>query len=72
VGAVVVYGRPSKRWEEANRARNTIHHRVTNLRRDGLNKLTTGPTATIGTVVVEDVNVAGMLRHHTAARPVDR
>ena len=59
------------RWEEANRARNTIHHRVTNLRRDGLHKRTTRPTATIGTVVVDDVNMAGMLRH-TAARPVDR
>jgi hypothetical protein len=44
---------------------------TTNLRRDGLHKLTTRPTATIGTVVVEDVNMAGMLRH-TAARPVDR
>jgi putative transposase len=46
---------PSKRWEKANRARNTTHHRLTNLRRDGLHKLTTCPTATIGTVVVEDL-----------------
>jgi putative transposase len=60
--------RPSKRWEKANRQRNTIHHRVTSLRRDGLHKLTTGLATTIGTVVVEDLNVAGMLRNRKLAR----
>jgi len=30
--------RPSKRWEKANQQRNTIHHRVANLRQDGLHK----------------------------------
>jgi putative transposase len=60
--------RPSKRWEKANRQRNTIHHRVADLRRDGLHKLTTGLAATIGIVVVEDLNVAGMLRNRKLAR----
>jgi putative transposase len=60
--------RPSKRWEKANRARNAIHHRVSRLRRDGLHKLTTGLATTIGTVVVEDLNVAGMLRNHKLAQ----
>jgi putative transposase len=62
--------RPSKRWEKANRARNAIHHRVTNLRRDGLHKVTIGLAATIGTVVVEDLNVAGMLRNRRLARSI--
>jgi putative transposase len=60
--------RPSKRWEKANRQCNTIHHRVANLRRDGLHKLTTGLSAAIGTVVVEDLNVAGMLHNRRLAR----
>ena len=60
--------RPSKRWEKANQQRNTIHHRVANLRRDGLHKLTTGLAATIGIVVVEDLNVAGMLQNRKLAR----
>ncbi|HEX9338666.1 MAG TPA: IS607 family element RNA-guided endonuclease TnpB [Pseudonocardiaceae bacterium] len=62
--------RPSKRWEKANQQRNTIHHRVANLRRDGLHKLTTGLAATIGIVVVEDLNVAGMLRNKRLARSI--
>ena len=60
--------RPSQRWEKANRQRNRVHHRTTNLRRDGLHKLTTGLTTTTGTVVVEDLNVAGMIRNRTLAR----
>jgi IS605 OrfB family transposase len=59
---------PSKRWEKANQQRNTVHRRVANLRRDGLHKLTTGLATAIGTVVVEDLNVAGMLRNRRLAR----
>ena len=62
--------RPSRRWEKANQQRNRVHHRVTTLRRDGLHKLTTGLAATIGTVVVEDLNVAGMLRNRRLARSI--
>ena len=62
--------RPSKRWEKANQQRNRVHHRVTNLRRDGLHKLTTGLATTIGIVVVEDLNVAGMLRNRRLARSI--
>jgi putative transposase len=62
--------RPCRRWEKANQQRNRVHHRVTTLRRDGLHKLTTGLAATIGTVVVEDLNVAGMLRNRRLARSI--
>ncbi|MEU1449752.1 IS607 family element RNA-guided endonuclease TnpB [Streptomyces mirabilis] len=55
--------KPSSRWEKANAARNRVHHRVANLREDALHKLTTKVTAEYGTVVVEDLNVAGMLRN---------
>lgn len=61
---------PSKRWEKANRERNKIHHRVANLRTDALHKLTTRVRAEYGTVVVEDLNVAGMLRNRRLARRV--
>jgi putative transposase len=60
--------RPSKRWEKANQQRNIIHHRVANLRRDGLHKFTTGLATAMGVVVVEDLNVAGMLRNRRLAR----
>ncbi|MGW0944871.1 IS607 family element RNA-guided endonuclease TnpB [Streptomyces sp. NPDC002623] len=62
--------KPSKRWEKANAARNRVHHRVANLREDALHKLTTGVAAEYGTVVVEDLNVAGMLRNRRLARRI--
>jgi putative transposase len=47
-----------------------VHHRVANLRADALHKLTTAVTAEYGTVVVEDLNVAGMLRNRRLARRI--
>ncbi|MFI9360862.1 IS607 family element RNA-guided endonuclease TnpB [Kitasatospora sp. NPDC053057] len=61
---------PSKRWLKANAERNRIHHRVANLRADALHKFTTGITGEYGTVVVEDLNVAGMLRNRRLARKI--
>ncbi|MFG2949961.1 IS607 family element RNA-guided endonuclease TnpB [Streptomyces adustus] len=62
--------KPSKRWEKANAARNRVHYRVANLRQDALHKLTTAVTGEYGTVVVEDLNVAGMLRNRRLARRI--
>ncbi|MEX3105206.1 transposase [Streptomyces sp. V2] len=62
--------KPSKRWEKANAARNKVHHRVANLREDALHKLTTSVTAEYGTIVVEDLNVAGMLKNRRLARRI--
>lgn len=62
--------KPSKRWEKANRERNKIHHRVANRRTDALHKLTTRIRDEYGTVVVENLNVAGMLRNKRLARRV--
>jgi transposase, IS605 OrfB family, central region len=61
---------PSRRWERANQRRNRVHHRVRDLRRDGLHKLTTALAGLFGTVVVEDLNVAGMLRNRRLARHI--
>jgi putative transposase len=61
---------PSKRWEKANAARNRVHHRVANLREDALHKLTTSVAAEYGTVVVEDLHIAGMLRNRRLARRI--
>jgi len=62
--------KPSRRWEKANTARNKVHHRVANLRADALHKLTTTVTAEYGTVVVEDLNVAGMVKNRRLARRI--
>ncbi|MFF4542007.1 IS607 family element RNA-guided endonuclease TnpB [Streptomyces aureus] len=62
--------KPSRRWEKANARRNKVHHRVADLREDALHKLTTAVAAEYGTIVVEDLNVAGMLRNRRLARHI--
>ncbi|WP_255949932.1 IS607 family element RNA-guided endonuclease TnpB [Streptomyces odontomachi] len=62
--------KPSRRWEKANTARNKVHHRVANLREDALHKLTTAVATEYGTIVVEDLNAAGMLKNRRLARQV--
>lgn len=51
---------PSRRWQRSKAALATTHAKVAAARRDGLHKLTTRLATTYGTVVVEDLNVAGM------------
>src|SRR5688500_18678798 len=62
--------KPTKRWIKAVAERNRVHRRVANLRTDALHMLTTGLTAEYGTVVVEDLNVAGMLKNRRLARKI--
>jgi IS605 OrfB family transposase len=62
--------RPSKRWERAKARLGRAHARVGNLRRDRLHKLTTGLARRHGTVVVEDLHVAGMLANRRLARHI--
>jgi putative transposase len=61
---------PSQRWLRANAARNRAEYRVAALRRDGIHQLTTGLARTYGTIVVEDLNVAGMIRNRRLAQAV--
>jgi IS605 OrfB family transposase len=62
--------RPSKRWNRARTAVTHVHRRVAALRRDGIHKLTTRLTVEFGTVVVEDLHVAGMVRNRRLARAI--
>ena len=59
---------PSKGWLAAKGELGRAHARVANLRRNGLHHLTSELAATYGTVVVEHLNVAGMLRNRRLAR----
>jgi putative transposase len=47
-----------------------IHARITDRRRDHLHKLTTRLVRENQAVVIEDLNVAGMLRNHSLARAI--
>ncbi len=61
---------PSASWTQARQRLARTHARVANLRRDGLHKLTTELASSHGTVVVEQLNVAGMLRNPRLARRI--
>ena len=61
---------PSKRWLRAKSRLARAHARVANLRRDGLHKFTTRLARGHATVVVEDLNVAGMMANRRLARHV--
>ncbi|MFF5225877.1 IS607 family element RNA-guided endonuclease TnpB [Dactylosporangium sp. NPDC000521] len=62
--------KPSKRWLRASARLGRAHARVANLRRDGLHQLTTRLARTFGTVVVEDLNVVGMLANRRLAQRI--
>jgi putative transposase len=62
------YRAPSANWLDAKAALGKAHARVRHLREDSLHQLTTRIAGTYGTVVVEDLNVAGMLKNGNLAR----
>jgi len=61
---------PSNRWRRASADLAKAQGRVADQRKDGLHKLTTRLASGFGTVVVEDLHVAGMLANHRLARHV--
>ncbi|MFC4117617.1 IS607 family element RNA-guided endonuclease TnpB [Nonomuraea zeae] len=61
---------PSSRWRRAANRLGRAHAQVAGLRRDGLHKLTTRLAREHGTVVVEDLNVTGMLANRKLARHI--
>jgi putative transposase len=61
---------PSNRWRKADHERSRIFHRVANLRENALHHLTTGLAVEYGTIVIEDLNVAGMLANRRLARRI--
>jgi putative transposase len=60
----------SKRRNLTRRRLARTYARTTNLRRDALHKLTTALATRHGTVVVEQLNVAGMVRNRRLARAI--
>jgi putative transposase len=60
--------KPSNRWIKAKARVAALHTRVANQRRDGLHKLTTRLAVEHDTIVVENLNVAGMIRNRRLAR----
>jgi putative transposase len=64
-------GRPgSRRRSQTRRRLARVHARAANLRRDALHKLTTTLATGHGTVVVEQLNVAGLVRNRRLARAI--
>jgi putative transposase len=60
----------SRRRNQSRRRFARVHARAASLRRDALHKLTTALVVEHGTVVVEHLNVAGMVRNRRLARAI--
>jgi putative transposase len=60
----------SKRRNQSRRRLARTHARAANIRQDALHKLTTALAVEQGTVVVEHLNVAGMVRNRRLARAI--
>ncbi|NEQ71718.1 MAG: IS200/IS605 family element transposase accessory protein TnpB [Okeania sp. SIO2C9] len=58
----------SANWRKAQLKIAALHRRVANIRKDTLHKLTTYLAKNHGTIVIEDLNVRGMLANHKLAK----
>jgi len=61
---------PSNRWRLAAAALGKAHGRVADQRKDALHKLTTKLAKEYGVIVLEDLNVAGMMKNRRLARHI--
>jgi putative transposase len=61
---------PSRRWRRTQARVAKLHDRVANARRNGLHTLTSRLVREHGTVVIEDLNVSGLLRNKRLARHI--
>jgi putative transposase len=59
---------PSQSWRRTRRQLGREHARVANVRRDSLHRLTTDLAHTYGTIVIERLNVAGLMKNRRLAR----
>lgn len=62
--------RGSNNWKRAKRELVRLHARIANIRNDELHKLTSAITSTYSVIVIEDLNVRGMMANHHLARAV--
>lgn len=61
---------PSAGWRQTKARLARAHAQVANVRRDGMHKLTSALASEYGSIVVENLNVAGMLRNRRLARRI--
>jgi putative transposase len=66
----IATGHPSRRQQQTRRRIARVEARVASIRRDGLHKLTSRLVQEHGCVVVEQLNVQGMLRNRRLARAI--
>ncbi|MBE9217222.1 transposase, partial [Plectonema cf. radiosum LEGE 06105] len=60
----------SSNWKKAQLLRARLHRKIANIRKDTLHKLTTLLAKNHGTVVIEDLNVSGMMANHKLAKAI--
>jgi len=60
----------SNNRNKQRRAVAKIHHRIRNIRHDVLHKLTTRLAKNHGTIVIENLNVSGMIKNHRLAQAI--
>ncbi|MBW4077683.1 MAG: IS200/IS605 family element transposase accessory protein TnpB [Acidobacteria bacterium] len=61
---------PSKRWKKANYRVRRVHAGVVNSRRNLIHETTTMLAKRYDVIVVEDLNVAGMMKNHSLAKHI--
>jgi putative transposase len=62
--------RGSENWKKAQSKIAQLHQRIVNIRKDTLHKLTTYLAKNHGTVVIEDLNVSGMMANRKLAKAI--
>jgi putative transposase len=60
----------SNNWKKAQMAVARLHRKIVNIRKDTLHKLTTLLAKNHGTIVIEDLNVSGMMANHKLAKSI--
>ncbi len=62
--------RHSGNWKKAQLQIARLHRKIANIRKDTLHKLTTLLAKNHGTVVIEDLNVSGLMANHKLAKAI--
>jgi putative transposase len=60
----------SNKRKKAGLAVAKLHYRISCIRKDAIHKLTSWLTKNHGTIVIEDLNLSGMLRNHRLANAI--
>ena len=62
---------PSKRWKRANDRVQKVHAGVANSRRNLIHETTTHLAKNFDVIVVEDLNIAGLVKNHSLAKHIE-